>query len=84
MRGRRRENPEGVFAGIRRWLFRAENDADACRSFAPVEWHDSDRLSEQIIPYPTAYDGTLYPVMSVASDIMGLVDTGWGTLTALL
>jgi hypothetical protein len=25
-------------------LFRAENDADACRSFAGVEWHYSDRL----------------------------------------
>jgi hypothetical protein len=23
---------------------RAENDADACRSFAAAEWHDSDRL----------------------------------------
>ena len=25
-------------------LFRAENDADACRSFAAVEWHYPDRL----------------------------------------
>jgi hypothetical protein len=25
-------------------LFRAENDADACRSFAAVEWYDSDRV----------------------------------------
>src|SRR5687767_6347823 len=25
-------------------LFRAENDPDGCRSFAAVEWHDSDRL----------------------------------------
>ena len=25
-------------------LFRAENDADAGRSFAAVEWHYSDRL----------------------------------------
>jgi hypothetical protein len=25
-------------------LFRAENDADACRSFVAVEWHYSDRL----------------------------------------
>ena len=24
-------------------LFRAENDAGACRSFAAVEWHYSDR-----------------------------------------
>src|SRR5688500_9781118 len=24
-------------------LFRAENNADACRSFAAVEWHYSDR-----------------------------------------
>jgi hypothetical protein len=25
-------------------VFRAENDADACRSFAAAEWHGSDRL----------------------------------------
>jgi hypothetical protein len=25
-------------------LFRAESDADVCRSFAAVEWHYSDRL----------------------------------------
>jgi hypothetical protein len=25
-------------------LFRAENDAGTCRSFAVAEWHDSDRL----------------------------------------
>jgi hypothetical protein len=43
MRGRRLEKTGGVFAGIRRGFFRAENDADACRSFAAVEWHDSDR-----------------------------------------
>jgi hypothetical protein len=28
-------------------LFRAENDADVCRSFAAAEWHDSDRLLGQ-------------------------------------
>ena len=44
MRGRRLEKTGGVFAGIRRGFFRAENDADARRSFAAVEWHYSDRL----------------------------------------
>jgi len=44
MRGRRLEKTGGVFAGIRWGFFRAENDADACRSFAAVEWHYSDRL----------------------------------------
>jgi hypothetical protein len=29
-------------------LFRAENDADACTSFAAVEWHDSDRF---LVPF---------------------------------
>jgi hypothetical protein len=33
-----------VFAGIRWGCFRAENDPDAFRSFAAVEWHYSDRL----------------------------------------
>jgi len=36
MRGRRREKTGGVFAGIRWGFFRAENDADACRSCAAV------------------------------------------------
>ena len=44
MRGRRLEKTGGVFAGIRGGFFRAENDADACRSFAAVERHYSDRL----------------------------------------
>ncbi len=44
MLGRRLEKTGGVFAGIRRGFFRAENDADACRSFAAVERHHSDRL----------------------------------------
>jgi len=44
MRGRRLEKTGGVVAGIRGEFFRAENDADACRSFAAVEWHYSDRL----------------------------------------
>ena len=35
--------------GIRRGLFRAENDADACRSFAAVERHYSDRLLTQAV-----------------------------------
>ncbi len=34
----------GVLAGIRCGLLGAENDADACRSFAAAQWHDSDRL----------------------------------------
>jgi hypothetical protein len=44
MSGARLENIGGVFAEIRRGVFRAENDADACRSFAAVEWHYSERL----------------------------------------
>ena len=44
MSGARLEKPGGVFAEIRRGVFRAENDADACRSFAAVEWHYSERL----------------------------------------
>jgi hypothetical protein len=31
-------------------LFRAENNPDACRSFAAVEWHYSDRLLEEAEP----------------------------------
>jgi hypothetical protein len=34
----------GVLAGIRWGFLGAENDADACRSFAAAQWHDSDRL----------------------------------------
>ena len=37
MSGARLEKPGGVFAEIRRGVFRAENDADACRSFAALE-----------------------------------------------
>ena len=48
MQDRRLEKPGGVFAGIRRGFFRAENEADAGRSFAAVEWHYSDRL---LAPY---------------------------------
>ncbi|MCE3225008.1 MAG: hypothetical protein K0S58_3188 [Nitrospira sp.] len=44
MRGRRLEQTGSIFAGIRGGLFRAENDADCCRSCAAVEWHYSDRL----------------------------------------
>jgi len=36
MQGRRFENTGGVFTGIRWGCFRAENDADASRSFAAV------------------------------------------------
>ena len=44
MSGARLEKTRGVFAGICRGFFRAENDADASRSFAAVEWHYSERL----------------------------------------
>ena len=44
MSGARPKKSGGVFAGIRRGFFRAENDADASRSFAVVEWHYLDRL----------------------------------------
>ena len=44
MSGARLEKTGGVFAGIRGGFFRAENDADASRSFAAVEWYDLDRL----------------------------------------
>ena len=41
---RRLRETRGVFSAIRRGFLGAENDADAGRSFAAVEWHDSDRL----------------------------------------
>ena len=44
MSGARLKKTGGVFAGIRGGFFRAENDADAGRSFAAVERHYSDRL----------------------------------------
>jgi len=44
MRGRRPGKTGGVFAGIHRGFFRAENDADGCGSFAAVERSMSDRL----------------------------------------
>jgi len=44
MRGRRPGKTGGVFAGIRRGFFRAENDADGRESFAVVERSMSDRL----------------------------------------
>ena len=47
MSGARLEQTGGAFAGIRGGFFGAENDADACGSFAAVEWHDSDRLLVQ-------------------------------------
>src|SRR5687768_7790349 len=39
-----RSQPEGTKSCLR-----GENDADACRSFTTVEWHDSDRLLARII-----------------------------------
>jgi len=44
MRGRRSGKTGGVFAGIHRGFFRAENDADGLGSFAAVERSMSDRL----------------------------------------
>jgi hypothetical protein len=44
MRGRRPGKTGGVFAGIHRGFFRAENDADGRESFAAVERPMSDRL----------------------------------------
>ena len=49
MRDRRHEKSGGVFAGIRRGLFRAKNDADTGSSFAAAEWYYSDRLLAHII-----------------------------------
>jgi hypothetical protein len=44
MRGRRLGKTGGVFAGIHGGFFRAENDADGCRSFVAVERSLSDRF----------------------------------------
>ena len=44
MRDRRPEKTGGVFAGIHRGFFWAENNADGCGSFAAVERSMSDRL----------------------------------------
>jgi hypothetical protein len=44
MRGRRPGKTGGVFAGIHRGFFRAENDADGRGSLAAVERSMSDRL----------------------------------------
>jgi hypothetical protein len=44
MRGRRLEKSSTYSLEYVEDFFRAENDADACRSFAVVEWHYSDRL----------------------------------------
>jgi hypothetical protein len=47
MQGRRPGKTGGVFAGIHRGFFRAENDADVRGSFAPVERSRSDRLLDR-------------------------------------
>ena len=44
MQGRRLEKTGGVFAGIHRGFFLAENDADGRGSFDAVERSMSDRL----------------------------------------
>ena len=54
MSGARLEKTGGVFAGIRRGFFRAENNADASESFATVDGiirTDSLRSSE-LSPVP--------------------------------
>jgi hypothetical protein len=43
MRARRLEKTPGVFAYVE--VFSAKNDADACRSFAAIEGHDSRQTS---------------------------------------
>jgi hypothetical protein len=50
MRGRRPGKTGGVFAGIHRGFFRAENDADGRGSFAAVERSMPERLPEENIP----------------------------------
>jgi len=52
MRGRRPGKTGGVFAGIHRGFFRAENDADGRGSFAAVEQSMSDRLLGPFLPGP--------------------------------
>ena len=49
MQGRRLQETGGVFPEIRRGFLGAENDPDAVRSFAAVEWHYSDRLLARMI-----------------------------------
>jgi hypothetical protein len=44
-------------------IFRAENDSDACRSFAAVEWHDSDRFLGNGLPVAhSPIDITVYAI----------------------
>src|SRR5688572_10089672 len=49
-------------------LFRAENDADACRSFAAVEWHDSEQatriIHEYLLQQPIPSPGAAFLVRS--------------------
>ena len=44
MQGRRFQETGGVFSAIRRGFLGTENNPDAGRSFAAVDWHYSDRL----------------------------------------
>ena len=44
MQGRRFQETGGVVSGIGQGFLGTENDGDAGRSFAQVEWHDSNRL----------------------------------------
>jgi hypothetical protein len=52
MQGRRPGKTGGVFAGIHRGFFRAENEADGCGSFATVERSMSDRLPVRAFSQP--------------------------------
>jgi hypothetical protein len=49
MQGCRPEKTGGVFAGIHRGFFLAENDAGGCGSFTVVERSMSDRLLAGLI-----------------------------------
>ena len=61
-------------------LSRAEKDADACTSFAAVEWHYSDRLIRQMVVHPlyrgespsiAASQGLRFPARGVLKDTFG-------------
>ena len=47
MHGHRLEKTGGVLLEYGEDFFLAENDADASRSFAAVEWHDSGRFLDE-------------------------------------
>src|SRR5919112_695169 len=55
------------FRGNTLRIFSAENDADACRSFAAVEWYYSDRLLERVIGC-SAYTRRDYGHFGISAD----------------